>query len=114
MLEFSILKSYTSDELFISFSSDSKSVEFREALKMIMEPQGFNCEFDENHIYIDMTVGGSKLEHLIVTSDEWCVSGTTNTFGKNKDLNKELITWLKDQLINSGCFKLRDNQNILP
>ena len=108
MFEFSIQKSYTSDELLLSFFSDSKDGGFREALKVIMEPHGFNCKFDEYHIYIDMNHGDKKLKYLTISSDEWCVFGETNTWGKDVELNHELIGWLKSQLMNSGRFKLRE------
>jgi len=108
VFEFSIQKSYSSDELLLSFFSDSRNNGFREALKTIMEPHGFNCKFDEYHIYIDMVRGDRKLKHLTISSDEWCVFGETNTWGKNLELNHELIDWLKSQLLNSGYFKIKE------
>ncbi len=108
MFEFDVQKSGSSNELLISFVSDAENEGFRAALRNVMEPHGFNCKFDEHHIYIDMDRGDRKLKHLSISSDEWCVFGETNTWGKNLELNLELIEWLKVQLISSGFFKLRE------
>ena len=107
MFEFSIRLSGTSDEIHILFLPDFDNQKFREALKVVMAPHGFNCLLGKEHIYIDMVRGDRKLKKLTISSDEWCVFGETMTRGKDPELNYELIMWLKDELIKSNLFKLK-------
>lgn len=108
MFKFDIQKSGTSEERLICFLSDSTDQAFRQALKDILEPYRFHCSFDDYHISIRNVNGFHKLRHLTISSDSWCVWGETETWGKNLELNQELISWLEEKLLGSGLFELRD------
>ena len=92
MFEFDVRKSFTSDEKLICFLSDAANLEFRQALREIMEPHGFVCNFDEYHISIENLSGNKRLRQLVIQSDPWFVWGDSRTYGKNIALNKELIS----------------------
>lgn len=107
MFEFEIQKSGTSEERLICFLSDSTDQAFRQALKDILEPHGYFCDSDEQHVFMRNVNGEYKLRQLTISSDSWFVWGECHTWGKNIALNQELISWLEKELLDSGLFKLR-------
>lgn len=106
MFEFKVRKDSTSDEKHILFMDESENINFRQALKSVLEPYGFTFDFDDIHILISHKDENTNFSKLAIRSDAWCVFGETYTWGKNLTLNNELIDWLQNELLNSGLFKL--------